>query len=243
VSIAVALFPTLSHDAALGNLDRIRAQVSGAVRQLVFIAAFLTVVLIVLREPVAAAFYQYGAFSSEASARTASALAFFGIGLAGHVVVHVLTRAFYAMQDTRTPVGWAVVAVTINVPLMALLVGPMGIEGLALALSISSLLEVIGLLWSLQRRIDSIEAPAIAAAVGRAAIGAVAAGAAMLGGLLAAESVTGDLLGDPVGRLAVLVLLVAAGAAAYVAVALALRSPELRQLRDAIVRLRRRRAA
>jgi putative peptidoglycan lipid II flippase len=131
----------------------------------------------------------------------------------------------------------------INVPLMAILVGPMGIEGLALALSISSLLEVIGLLWSLQRRIDSIEAPAIAAAVGRATIGAVAAGAAMLGGLLAAESVTGDLLGDPVGRLAVLVLLVAAGVAAYVAVALALRSPELRQLRDAIVRLRRRRAA
>lgn len=243
VSIAVALFPTLSHDAALGHLGRIRAQVSGAVRQLVFIAAFLTVVLIVLREPVAAAFYQYGAFSAEATAKTASALAFFGIGLAGHIVVHVLTRAFYAMQDTRTPVGWAVVAVAINVPLMVTLVGPMGIEGLALALSISSVLEVIGLLWSLQRRIDSIEAGAIAAGVGRATIGAVVAGAVMLGGLLAAESLTRDLLGDPVGRLVVLLLLVAAGAAAYLLVALLLRSPELRHLRHMIDRLRRRGSA
>ena len=60
------------------------------------------------------------------------------IGLVGHIVVHLLTRAFYAMQDTRTPVLWAIVAVAINVPLMAWLVGPMGVEGLALARWISS---------------------------------------------------------------------------------------------------------
>ncbi len=81
VSIAVALFPTLSHDAALGNVGRIRAQVSGSVRVLVFISAILTAMTIVLREPIAATFYQYGAFSAEDSARTASALAFFAIGL------------------------------------------------------------------------------------------------------------------------------------------------------------------
>lgn len=243
VSIAVALFPTLSHDAALGHLGRIRAQVSGAVRQLVFIAAFLTVVLIVLREPVAAAFYQYGAFSADASARTASALAFFGIGLGGHIVVHVLTRAFYAMQDTRTPVGWAVVAVAINVPLMALLVGPLGVEGLALALSIASVLEVIGLLWSLQRRIESIEAAAIAAAVLRAGLGATVAGAVMLGGVVGAQTVTQDLLADPVGRLVVLVVLLTAGAVAYLLTALAVGSPELRHLRHMIGRLRQRGSA
>ena len=240
VSIAVALFPTLSHDAALGHLGRIRTQVSGAVRQLVFIAAFLTVATIVLREPVAAAFYQYGAFTADASARTASALAFFAIGLGGHIVVHVLTRAFYAMQDTRTPVAWAVAAVAINVPLMAVLVEPMGIEGLALALSIASVIEVIGLLWSLHHRIESIEAPAIAAAVSRAAVGAGVAALVMFGGLRAVESVAPVMLVDPLGRIGVLLLLLAAGGLAYVVAAVLVRSPELAQLRMAVSRLRRR---
>ncbi|MCC6618009.1 MAG: polysaccharide biosynthesis C-terminal domain-containing protein, partial [Chloroflexi bacterium] len=231
VSIAVAMFPTLSHDAALGNVGRIRSQVSNAVRILVYIALPLTAMSIVLREPVTAVFYQYGAFTADASARTASALAFFAIGLTGHIVVHVLTRAFYAMQDTRTPVRWAIVAVAINVPLMVLLVGPMGIEGLALALSISAVAEVIGLLWSLQRRIESIEAREILRSGARAAVGAIAAALAMLGGLRMAEAIVPAMLDNVVGRLVVLAVLVLVGAGIHAAVTAALGSPELRQLR------------
>lgn len=230
VSIAVAMFPTLSHDAALGNVSRIRAQVSNAVRILVYIALPLTAMSIVLREPVTAVFYQYGAFAADATARTAGALAFFAIGLTGHIVVHVLTRAFYAMQDTRTPVRWAMVAVAINVPLMVLLVGPMGIEGLALALSISAVAEVIGLLWSLQRRIESIEARQILRSGARAAVGAIAAALAMLGGLRLVEASVPAMLENVVGRLVVLALLVGVGAAIHVAVTAVLGSPELRQL-------------
>ena len=240
VSIAVALFPTLSHDAALGNVSRIRAQVSGSVRVLVFISAILTAMTIVLREPIAAAFYQYGAFSAEDAARTASALAYFAIGLVGHIVVHVLTRAFYAMQDTRTPVAWAIVAVAINIPLMAALVGPMGVEGLALALSVSAVIEVIGLLWSLHRRIESIEGAAIAAAVARATLGAVVASVVMFAGLRLFEIAIPTLLADPLGRLIVLAALVAAGGATFVGVAAAIRSPELAQFVVALRRLRRR---
>ncbi len=239
VSIAVALFPTLSHDAALGNVGRIRAQVSGSVRVLVFISAILTAMTIVLREPIAATFYQYGAFSAEDSARTASALAFFAIGLVGHIVVHVLTRAFYAMQDTRTPVAWAIVAVAINIPLMVALVGPMGIEGLALALSVSAVIEVIGLLWYLHRRLESIEGAAIAAAVARATLGAVVASVIMFAGLRAFEIAIPTLLADPIGRLVVLAVLVAAGGAAFVAVASVIRSPELAQFVVALRRMRR----
>ena len=139
VSVAVALFPTFSRDAALGHIAEIRRQLSTSLRILIFLAAPLTAVMIVLARPIAAVFFQYGLFSTDAADRTASALVFFSIGLAGHIVVHVLTRAFYAMQDTRVPVFWAVVAVAINVPLMAILSGPMGVEGLALALSISAI--------------------------------------------------------------------------------------------------------
>ena len=231
VSIAVALFPTLSHDAALGHLGRIRAQVSNAVRVLVFIAAPLIAVTIVLRDPLTAVFYQYGAFGADATARTASTLAFFALGLGGHIVVHVLARAFYAMQDTRTPVAWAVVAVGINVPLMLLLVGPLGVEGLALALSISAVIEVIGLLSSLHRRIDSVDAGGILRSVGRAAVGAAAAALLMLGGLNLLQGATSGVLENVVGRLLALLALSAAGAVIYVLVTGALGSPELRQLR------------
>ena len=179
VSVAVALFPTLSRDAALGRVAEIRRQVvdqparpdlprraadgghdrAGAARS--------------HRSSSSTA-----CSASESAERTAGALAFFAIGLVGHIVVHVLTRAFYAMQDTRTPVLWAIIAVAINVPLMAWLVGPMGVEGLALALSISAMLEVIGLLWALRRRIESIEERAVLRSAVRSAVAAVAAGAA-----------------------------------------------------------------
>jgi putative peptidoglycan lipid II flippase len=240
VSVATALFPTMSRDAALGRVGEIRRQVAGAVRVLIFIAAPLMAVMIVLREPLTSVFYQYGLFSQEDSARTASALAWFAVGLIGHIVVHVLARAFYAMQDTRTPVTWAIVAVAINVALMVLLVGPMGLEGLALALSISAVLEVSGLLWSLRARLDGIDGRLILGSLLRALLAASAAAAVMAGGLILLNAAAPDLMAGPVGRLVGLLVLTAAGAVAFVLVAAALRSPELRQLRDAV---RRRRSA
>ena len=242
VSIAVALFPTLSQDAALGRVGEIRRQVAGAVRVLVFVAAPLTAIMIVLREPLTSVFYQYGLFSQSATDRTASTLLFFAIGLVGHIVVHVLTRAFYAMQDTRTPVAWAIIAVAVNVPLMAWLVGPMGVEGLALALSISSVLEVIGLLWFLRRRLESVEEAAIVRSVARAGVAGLAAALLMLGGLTIVEASLGGFLDNAVGRLLALLVLSVAGLAIFLLVAAALRSPELEQLRAVLRRRRARRA-
>ena len=240
VSVAVALFPTMSRDAALGRFADIRRQVGGALRMLMFVAAPLTAVMIVLREPLTGAFYQYGEFSQADTLRTASTLGFFAIGLVGHIVVHVLARAFYAMQDTRTPVTWAIIAVAVNVPLMTVLVGPMGVEGLALALSISAVLEVTGLLWSLHARIEGVDEGAILRSLGRAGLAAIAAGLVMAGGLWLVQSFAADVLADPLGRLASLFVLVAAGAAVFVALAVSFGSPELAQLR---AMLRRRRPA
>jgi putative peptidoglycan lipid II flippase len=240
VSIAVALFPTLSQDAALGRVSEIRRQVATAIRILLFVAAPLMAIMVVLREPLTDVFYQYGAFTESASDRTASALLFFAVGLGGHIVVHVLTRTFYAMQDTRTPVTWAVVAVAINVPLMALLVGPMGVEGLALALSISAVLEVLGLLWSLRRRIDSLEEGAIVRSVGRAALAGGVAALFLVGALTVVSGSLGGLLDNVVGRLLALLLLSAAGGAVYLAAAAALRAPEIGQLRGYLLRRRSR---
>jgi len=239
VSVAVALFPTLSRDAALGRLTDIRRQVANAVRVLIFVAAPLTAIMVVLREPLTSVFYQYGLFSEAATERTASTLLFFAIGLVGHIVVHVLTRAFYAMQDTRTPVAWAIVAVGINVPLMIWLVGPMGVEGLALALSVSSVIEVVGLLWALRRRIDSIEEGAIARSLARSALSGGAAAVVMLAALFVINATAQPLLDDPLGRVGVLLGVGAAGVITFLLVAAALGSVELGQLRGILARRRR----
>ncbi len=242
VSVAVALFPTLSQDAALGRISNIRRQVANAVRVLIFVAAPLTAIMVVMREPLTSVFYQYGLFSQDATDRTASTLLFFAIGLVGHIVVHVLTRAFYAMQDTRTPVTWAIIAVAINVPLMIWLVGPMGVEGLALALSVSSVLEVIGLLWALRGRIESVEEGAIARSLARSAAAGGAAALVMFGGLALIDATVGAALADPLGRVGVLFGVGGAGVAAFLLVAAALGSVELEQLRG-ILRRRTRTAA
>lgn len=238
VSVAVALFPTFSRDAALGRIAEIRRQLSTSLRILLFLAAPLTAAMIVLARPIAAVFFQYGLFSSEAADRTASALAFFSIGLSGHIVVHVLTRAFYAMQDTRVPVLWAVIAVAINVPLMAILSGPLGIEGLALALSISASLEVLGLILALRRRIDSIEEAEVLRSGSRSLLAAAGAAVVMFGGQLALQAWSPGLLANGVGRIGALALLVGAGAVVYLIASAAMGSEELAQVRRYLSRRR-----
>jgi putative peptidoglycan lipid II flippase len=236
VSVAIALFPTFSQHAALGRIDDIRRQLSTSLRILIFLAAPLTATMIVLARPIAAVFFQYGLFSNEATERTAGALVFFSIGLSGHIVVHVLTRAFYAMQDTRVPVLWAIIAVAINVPLMAILSGPMGVEGLALALSISATLEVIGLALALRRRIVSIDGQTILRSALRSGAAAVVAGGVMFAGLAAAQAWFAEMLANGLGRVAILAILVAAGAGAYLLAAVALRSDELGQVSRYLLR-------
>lgn len=240
VSVAVALFPTLSRDAALGRLPEIRRAVSGSLRVLIFLAAPLTAALIVLAEPITSVFFQYGLFGQRSAERTASVLTFFAIGLVGHIVIHVLNRSFYAMQDTRTPVTWAVIGVAVNVPLMLWLVGPMGVEGLALALSLTTLLEVGGLLFWLRRRIDSFEERSVMRSAARSAVAAAAAALLMLGGVTLARDWAPALLDNPLSRLLALGGLTAAGGAIYLLVASALGAPEIAQMRSLLSRRRSR---
>lgn len=241
VSIAVALFPTLSHDAALGRVSEIRRQVGGALRVITFIALPVTAIMVVLREPLTSTIVEYGLFGPEAADRTAGALLYFALGLAAHSAVQVLVRAYYAMHDTRTPVLWAIVAVALNVPLMVWLVGPMGIEGLALAISISASVEVLGLLWALRGALKRIDGRALADSGARALVAAVAAALLMLGGLSVLEGAAPSFVESPAGRLITLLALSAAGVAIFVLVASALRSPELGTLRALIGRRLRRR--
>ena len=98
------------------------------------------------------------------------------IGLTAHALIAVLARAFYARQDTVTPVAAAVGAVAINCTLAVVLVGPLGLPGIALAIAIAAWIEALVLLAILYRRLPHFELRGLGRVGVEAVVGSVVAG-------------------------------------------------------------------
>ncbi|PWH11999.1 MAG: murein biosynthesis integral membrane protein MurJ, partial [Anaerolineae bacterium] len=103
-SVAIAVMPTFSAQFALGQIVEMRRALISALRGMLLLAIPAAVGLMVLRQPLVAMLYQRGEFNEIATNMVAWALLWYAAGLIGHAVLEVLTRAFYAQQDTRTPV-------------------------------------------------------------------------------------------------------------------------------------------
>ena len=84
------------------------------------------------------------------------ALFFFAPALFAHSGIEILSRGYYATGDTRTPVAFAVAAMLINLVLSALLIDSLELQGLALALSIATVLEFVLLFIGLRQRIPML---------------------------------------------------------------------------------------
>jgi len=113
------------------------------------IAMFLTlpaaVALYVIPDFLISGLYERGAFTAETTAQVAKALKWFALGLPGFVLLKVLTPAFFARENTRTPMIWAGVSAAINLSLGFILFHAIGFHGLALATSIAAWVNVTGL--------------------------------------------------------------------------------------------------
>ncbi|MBM4425441.1 MAG: murein biosynthesis integral membrane protein MurJ [Chloroflexi bacterium] len=226
-AIATAVFPTLSAQAARGENESLRGTLIAALNLTLFLALPATLGLILLGKPIIALLFEGGEFTARATDLAAWALAWYGLGLVGHSIVEVVTRAFYAMKDTRTPVTVGAGAMILNVILSLAFTRlfatwswmPHG--GLALANSLATAIEMMALILILRRRLNGLGARNMLASVWRSALAALAMGAAVWGWARAAsESVWLAGLGGA-----------AAGAAVYFLFALILRSPEIRLLR------------
>jgi putative peptidoglycan lipid II flippase len=159
MAVSSAIFPSLAHFAALGQLQRLRTALAQAIRLILFLTLPAAIAMMVLRRPIVHLLFQYEEFGDAAREATAAAFLFYAIGLAGHALVQILTRAFYAAKDTRTPLATTLASIATNVVLALLLVGfvaggePLGIQGLALANSIATLGEALLLMLLLQLRL------------------------------------------------------------------------------------------
>lgn len=179
-SIAIAALPTLSAQYALGKLDELRRSLAASLRGVLLLSIPAAAGLILLRTPLITALYQREAFDVHSTELVGWALLWYSAGLVGHCVVEVMARAFYAMHDTRTPVAVGVLAMSLNVALSYLFsawfksLGWAPHGGLALANSVATALEMVGLLFLMRRKLGGLEGGKVLAAAGYASLGTLA---------------------------------------------------------------------
>ena len=142
ISLATAIFPVMSAQAAKKDLDSLRKTVAMGIKGTVFVAIPAIAGLILVARPLVAAVFEHGQFTSDATTATAVTLTFYAIGLCGFFAQQILARSFYSMHDSKTPTKSAVVAVFLNLILNFILIWRMGTAGLALATAICSYVQV-----------------------------------------------------------------------------------------------------
>ena len=158
VSMATAIFPTMSAQAAQGKLEDMKSSISMGVRNITFVLLPSTVGLIMLREPIIRLLYEFsGQFTAADTYATCQALFYYCLGLLFYGTVTVFIRGFYAIQNTVTPIVVSVSCIAVNIIFSYLLVGPLGHRGLALAYSLAGFVQCSATLIALRRKIGSMD--------------------------------------------------------------------------------------
>jgi putative peptidoglycan lipid II flippase len=245
ISVGITLLPNLSRQAAARDMQAFRRSFSDALRIVLFVTIPASLGLLLLAEPIVEVLFQHGAFNGTATLVTSSALIYYSVGITGYAAYEILARAFYALSDTRTPVVIGMISLVAGIILNFLLVhlfsGPHGAggeRGLALAYSLTGLLNAWLLLNALRRRAGPLQGRRTA----RTAVRALLAGVGMVAVVYLSEHVTPFLMFGPSLLRGLIELLwpMLVGVAAYFAIARLLGAEEVAWLMGIIARRLRR---
>ena len=157
ISLATFLLPALTELALDKNFSEYRATLRSGLATMLFANLIASVLLLVLAEPIVRLIYEHGKFSPGATERVSFALICLAPGLAAFSTVNILARAFYALNDTRTPMKISAFCLVINLPLSFLLVWKFKQGGLGIANTITSLLNVVLLTYALRLKLKTLE--------------------------------------------------------------------------------------
>ena len=150
--MGVALLPLLSRQLKAGDKEGARKSQSSAIELSMLLTVPATAALLVLSTPIITVLFQRGEFGPGATEATAMALKAFTLGLPAYVLIKAISPAFFAREDTVTPVKVAVVALIINVVFALLLMPYIAHVGIALATAVSAWINALILILILIRR-------------------------------------------------------------------------------------------
>jgi putative peptidoglycan lipid II flippase len=157
IAIATAVLPTMSAQAARKETESFRETLSLGLRLVFFIMFPAMAGLIALRVPIVNLLLEHGQFDRISTAGTAAAILYYSIGLWAFAGVRIVAQAFYSLQDTKTPVKIAALAMVTNILLSVILMGPLAHGGLALATSLAAMLNIGLLTLQLRKKIGRMD--------------------------------------------------------------------------------------
>lgn len=231
ISLATVAFPAMARFLGENNLTGMKQAMMGSLRQVLFLTLPAALGLGILARPIVTTLYESGKFTSESTNLVSITVLCFSFGLVSYGMVEILTRGFYALHDTKTPVIIALVTVGLNLVLSMFLIGPLQQGGLALALALSTTGEMILLYWFLTRQIGPLapgDSDSFLLTVFKIGIAADLMGIVLLVGLRVLQVPLEN--GGKLGALLVTILLVGIGGAVYAGTAYMLKLEELRSV-------------
>jgi putative peptidoglycan lipid II flippase len=234
VAIATATLPSISRSAARKDMSEFRHTLAGSIRLAFLLTIPSTIGLIVLGRPIIALIYEHRSFGTNDTNHTSAALACYAIGLAGYAAIKILAPAFYALNDSRTPMLISLLSMATNFVMNWMLVGVLQERGLALSTSTVALMNFVLLYLIMHRRVEGIESRRTAITVGKI----IAASVVMGFVCWAISSFIGRTLGIGFAARMINVLAsVSAGAGAFYFAASLLGVHELKAATDVFARL------
>ncbi|HXF40818.1 MAG TPA: murein biosynthesis integral membrane protein MurJ [Blastocatellia bacterium] len=233
VAIATATLPSISRSAAVEDTSEFRHTLAGSIRLAFLLTIPSTAGLIVLGRPIISLIYERGSFGPNDTDHTAAALACYAIGLAGYAAIKILAPAFYALNDSRTPMMVSLLSMAINFVMNWMLVGVLQERGLALSTSTVALMNFVLLYMVMQRRISGIEGRRTAITVAKILAASVLMGAVCW---FMSDRIQAFAGVSSAAKLANVVASISLGGFVFYVAASALGVPELKVATETIVR-------
>jgi putative peptidoglycan lipid II flippase len=232
ISIATILFPTLSRYAARGASEDLRRTMANGIRLIGLLLIPSAVLMAVLAEPIIRLVYERGAFGTEATELTSTALFWWSLSLPFQGISLLFSRTFFSLQRPWATTALAGLNLVVNAALAAALYGPLEIAGIVLGTVVGTIVMCVAQGWILRDTLGGIEGARLVSAALRMLIAAALMGASAYGVWYGLDELMGRSLG---AQLVEVLLAVAVGIGVYAAAVWALRVPEARQIRELLV--------
>jgi putative peptidoglycan lipid II flippase len=182
ISLATYMLPTLSGLAADKNYSEFRSTLRNGLGALIFLNLIASILLTILAVPIIRLLFERGRFDAMATHESALALTCLAPGLVAFSAVNILARAFFALGDTKTPMKISITCLVMNLLLASALVVHLHQAGLGIANTLTSICNVVLLVFALRRKMGKLEMESLRATFVPLAIGGVLAGAVAWGG-------------------------------------------------------------